>query len=112
MADRDPRRRDLAELIPAGAADGESGLYTLAELADRPLLPVRHRGLLLAAVMLVSICQFLDATIANVALPHMQAALGASQDSISWVLTSFIMAGAIGMRSLAGCPIGWCQPTK
>jgi DHA2 family multidrug resistance protein len=53
--------------------------------------------LLLGAVMMVSICQFLDATIANVALPHMQAALGASTDSITWVLTSFIMAGAIFM---------------
>lgn len=66
-------------------------------LADKPVLETRHRGLLLMAVMMVSICQFLDATIANVALPHMQAALGASSDSISWVLTSFIMAGAIFM---------------
>jgi DHA2 family multidrug resistance protein len=64
---------------------------------DRPLLESRHRILLLGAVMMVSICQFFDATIANVALPHMQAALGASSDSISWVLTSFIMAGAIFM---------------
>jgi DHA2 family multidrug resistance protein len=64
---------------------------------DRPLLESKHRLLLLAGVMMVSICQFLDATIANVALPHMQAALGASSDSVSWVLTSFIMAGAIFM---------------
>lgn len=64
---------------------------------DRPLLPVRHRALLLAAVMMVAICQFLDATIANVALPHMKVSIGASDDSISWVLTSFIMAGAIFM---------------
>jgi DHA2 family multidrug resistance protein len=49
------------------------------------------------AVMMVSLCQFFDSTIANVALPHMRAALGASSDSISWVLTSFIMAGAIFM---------------
>lgn len=47
------------------------------------------------AIMAVSICQFLDATIANVALPHMQTSLGASIDTISWVVTSFIMAGAI-----------------
>ena len=47
--------------------------------------------------MMVTVCQFLDATIANVALPHMQAALGAGVDSISWVLTSFIIAGAIAM---------------
>lgn len=59
------------------------------------MLEVRHRGILLLAVMTVSICQFFDATIANVALPHMKVSLGASTDSISWVLTSFIMAGAI-----------------
>ena len=70
---------------------------SLAGLADRPLLEVRNRGLLLTAVMMVTVCQFLDATIANVALPHMQAALGAGVDSISWVLTSFIIAGAIAM---------------
>jgi len=46
-------------------------------------------------VMMVSIMQFIDATIQNVALPHMRVSLGASADSISWVLTSFIMAGAV-----------------
>ncbi|MBV1686847.1 DHA2 family efflux MFS transporter permease subunit [Novosphingobium sp. G106] len=59
------------------------------------MLQTRNRPLLLAAVMAVSICQFLDATIANVALPHMQAALGASSGSISWVLTTFIVTTAI-----------------
>lgn len=39
----------------------------------------------------------LDTTIANVALPHMQAALGASPDSISWVLTSYILASAVAL---------------
>lgn len=39
---------------------------------DKPALEVRHRGLLMVAVMLVSIMQVLDVTIANVALPHMQ----------------------------------------
>ena len=43
----------------------------------------------------VSICQFLDLTIANVALPHMRTSLGASMESISWVLTSFIIAGVL-----------------
>src|SRR5207247_355965 len=36
-----------------------------------------------------------DTTIANVALPHMQGALSATQDQISWVLTSYIVASAI-----------------
>ena len=41
--------------------------------------------------------QVLDTTIANVALPHMQASLGATQESINWVLTSYIVASAIAM---------------
>ena len=56
-----------------------------------------RRGIITICMIAAALLQTLDATIANVALPHMQAALGASQDSISWVLTSFIMAGAIGM---------------
>lgn len=49
------------------------------------------------SVMLATIMQALDTTIANVALPHMQGAVGATQDQISWVLTSYIVAAAICM---------------
>ena len=56
--------------------------------AGRAHLPVRHRGLLTLGIMLATIMQILDATIANVALPHMEAALGATSDTITWVLTS------------------------
>lgn len=63
--------------------------------ADKPLLASKHPGLLMAAIMGITICQFLDLTIANVALPHMRTALGASPDTISWVLTSFIIAGVL-----------------
>jgi DHA2 family multidrug resistance protein len=37
----------------------------------------------------------LDTTIANVALPHIQGSVSASQDQITWVLTSYIVAAAI-----------------
>ncbi|QUN07495.1 DHA2 family efflux MFS transporter permease subunit [Shewanella yunxiaonensis] len=47
--------------------------------------------------MLATIIQALDTTIANVALPHMQGAMGATQDQVSWVLTSYIVAAAIAM---------------
>ena len=60
--------------------------------ADAPTLAVRHRGLLMVAVMGASIIQFLDSTIANVAIPHMQTALGATPETVTWVLTSFIIA--------------------
>lgn len=62
---------------------------------DEPALPVRHRALLMIAVMGASVVQFLDATIANVAIPHMQTSLGATMDSVTWVLTSFIIASAV-----------------
>ena len=45
--------------------------------------------------MLATIMQVLDTTIANVALPNMQGSLGAAQDQITWVLTSYIVAAAI-----------------
>jgi DHA2 family multidrug resistance protein len=47
------------------------------------------------SIMAATIMQTLDTTIANVALPHMQGTLSASQDQIAWVLTSYIVAAAI-----------------
>ncbi|MCB9994223.1 MAG: DHA2 family efflux MFS transporter permease subunit [Hyphomicrobiaceae bacterium] len=56
---------------------------------------VEHRGLLTAGLMLATVMQVLDTTIANVALPHMAASLNAAQSEITWVLTSYIVAAAI-----------------
>jgi len=56
---------------------------------------VQHRGLLTICVMLATIMQALDTTIANVALPYMQGSLSATLDKINWVLTSYIVAAAI-----------------
>jgi DHA2 family multidrug resistance protein len=55
------------------------------------------RLLVTIAVMLAVLIQVLDTTIANVALPHMQASLGATQESVNWVLTSYIVASAIAI---------------
>ena len=54
-----------------------------------------NRTMITISIMLATIIQALDGTIANVALPHMQGSLSASQDQITWVLTSFIVAAAI-----------------
>jgi DHA2 family multidrug resistance protein len=54
-----------------------------------------------AGLMLASLMNALDSTIANVALPHMEGSLSASQDQITWVLTSYIVATAI-MSPLTG----------
>src|SRR5665213_2006604 len=61
----------------------------------------QHRVLITVSVMVASIMQALDATIANVALPRMQGSLSATQDQINWVLTSYIIATAI-MMPLSG----------
>src|SRR5476651_2815050 len=58
---------------------------------DRPL----NRPMITLSIMLATIMQTLDSTIANVALPHMQGTLSASQDQIAWVLTAYIVASAI-----------------
>ncbi|MDM0074755.1 MDR family MFS transporter [Variovorax sp. J2P1-59] len=62
-----------------------------------PYQGIAHRGLITVSIMLATIMQALDTTIANVALPHMQGSLQASQDQITWVLTSYIVASAIAL---------------
>src|SRR5476649_1584061 len=64
---------------------------------NRPL----NRPMITLSIMLATIMQTLDSTIANVALPHMQGSLSASQDQAIWVLTSYILATAI-MTPLSG----------
>ena len=57
--------------------------------------PEIRRGLITVSIMLATIMQSLDTTIANVALPHIQGSLSAAADQITWVLTSSIVAAAI-----------------
>jgi DHA2 family multidrug resistance protein len=65
-------------------------------VATHPL-PTGRRLIVTVGVMMAVLLQVLDTTIANVALPHMQASLSATQDTISWVLTSYIVASAIAL---------------
>ena len=60
-------------------------------------LPPAERIIVTIGVMMAVLLQVLDTTIANVALPHMQASLSATQESINWVLTSYIVASAIAL---------------
>ncbi|MEO6198445.1 MAG: DHA2 family efflux MFS transporter permease subunit [Sphingomicrobium sp.] len=66
------------------------------DLAAHPL-PTTERVIVTIGVMMAVLLQVLDTTIANVALPHMQASLSATQDSVNWVLTSYIVASAIAL---------------
>src|SRR5260370_34494187 len=59
--------------------------------------PVPHRGMTTATVICACVMQGLDTTIVNVCLPHIQGSMSASQDQISWILTSYIVSSAITM---------------
>lgn len=74
--------------LPAGAA---------APPRDEAQLPVANHMLLIVGIMGASLLQVLDTTIANVAIPHMQSALGATAESVTWVLTSYIIASAVAL---------------
>ena len=62
---------------------------------------IANRRPITAALMLSTLMNTLDSTIANVALPHIQGSVSAAQDQITWVLTSYIIAAGM-MTPLAG----------
>src|SRR5947209_19262752 len=62
---------------------------------------IANRRPITGALMLATLMNTLDSTIANVALPHIQGSVSAAQDQITWVLTSYIIATAI-MTPLSG----------
>ncbi|HLW74750.1 MAG TPA: MFS transporter, partial [Gammaproteobacteria bacterium] len=69
---------------------------------SKPVSGEQHTAMITIAVMLGTLMQVLDTTIANVALPNMQGTLNATQDQVAWVLTSYIVGAAIMTP-----PTGW-----
>ena len=67
------------------------------EATSSPAAPVANRGMITLSIMLANIMQGIDNTILNVALPHVQGSLSASQDQIAWALTSYIVCAAVMM---------------
>jgi MFS transporter, DHA2 family, multidrug resistance protein len=61
-----------------------------------------NRALITICLMIATLMQALDSTIANVALPYMQGSLSASYDEITWVLTSYVV-----MAAIMTAPVGW-----
>lgn len=58
-----------------------------------------NRRMITASVMMATTVVILDMTIATIALPHMQGGLGATQDQVSWVMTTYFMMQAITMSA-------------
>jgi MFS transporter, DHA2 family, multidrug resistance protein len=79
----------------------------MAALPAQNPAPQRHEAtnkwLIALAVMLATIMEVIDTTIANVALLHIRGSLSAGVDEAAWVLTSYIVANAIIIPLT-----GWC----
>jgi DHA2 family multidrug resistance protein len=55
----------------------------------------RNPWLIALMVSIATFMEVLDATIVNVALPHIAGSLAASLDEATWILTSYLVANAI-----------------
>lgn len=66
---------------------------------------LRRRRWLTVVVMMATIMQALDGTIANVALPNMQGSLSATQEQVAWVITSYIVSAAIATPLAGFCAV-------
>src|SRR5262249_124025 len=83
---------------PCWSASGTHNNVRPAEGASRRMSSVQSvasRALATGGLVIGTMMNSMDSTIANVALPHIQGSLSASQDQITWVLTSYIVATAI-----------------
>lgn len=56
---------------------------------------VVNKWLITITVMLPTIMEIVDTSVANVALPHMQGSLNAGTDEVTWVLTSYLVSNAV-----------------
>jgi DHA2 family multidrug resistance protein len=83
---------DVGHRIEASDRYRSVGVSSLGHAVE---MDVPRRRLITVSVMLSSLLPSLDQTIANVALPHIQGSLAATQDQMAWVLTSYIVAAAI-----------------
>ncbi|HEY6838821.1 MAG TPA: DHA2 family efflux MFS transporter permease subunit, partial [Geobacteraceae bacterium] len=54
-----------------------------------------NKWLITVSVMLPTIMEIIDTSVANVALPHMQGSLNAGTDEVTWVLTSYLVSNAV-----------------
>src|SRR3954464_1817831 len=74
--------------MAAAALDPHRATLTLDKL---------EHGILTVAIMMAVLLQVLGPATATVALPHMRASMSATQETINWVLTSYIVASAIAI---------------
>ena len=92
------------ELSPPQDAASELDPEFDAETTDRATHVPRRLGLALVVIAAAQLMIVLDATIVNVALPHIQRALGFSGAGLEWIVTAYSLA--FGSLLLLGGRLG------
>ncbi len=67
----------------------------------------RHLGLALVVIATAQLMVVLDTTMVNVALPHIQRALGFSGSGLEWVVNAYALSFG-GLLLLLGGGLGTC----
>ena len=70
-------------------------LSTTVKTETAPWMPSVNPWWIAVAVMLATVLEVLDTSVANVALPNMAGSMASSLDEATWVLTSYLVANAI-----------------
>jgi len=80
---------DSVENVLDGPPEGRAAAFAL------PWSPAHNPWLIASVVAMSAFMEMLDASIANVALPHMAGSLSSSTDEATWILTSYLVSNAI-----------------
>src|SRR5262252_3533360 len=75
--------------------ESSSGTGATVASGGTPWRPAVNPWLIAVVVALAAFMEFLDTSIANVALPYIAGNLGASNDESTWILTSYLASNAI-----------------
>src|SRR5512135_1655178 len=65
------------------------------EIPQQQWVPSFNPWLIAISVMLATVMEVLDTSVANVALPHISGNLSATTEEATWVLTSYLISNAI-----------------
>lgn len=83
------------EDVPNSRLDAAAGSGGAPSAPNEPWRPRANPWLIGVVVALAAFMEFLDTSIANVALPYMAGSLAATNDESTWVLTSYLVSNAI-----------------
>ena len=92
MSATPPDTGQQAALNGAAAREVSTAAASFAASPNSGAAPPRRLGLALAVIATAQLMIVLDATIVNVALPHIQTALGFSDTNLEWVVNAYALA--------------------